>query len=41
MFLFRAMQVIHVTLPGRREKGPKQGVHKEALPQGQNTFHFV
>ena len=37
MFLFRAMQVF----PGRGEKGPKQGVHKEALPQGQYTFHFA
>ena len=27
-------------MPGRREKGPKQGAHKEALPQGQYTFHL-
>ena len=41
LFLKSYASFIHVTLPGRRKKGPKQGVHKEALPQGEYTFHSL
>ena len=40
VFVYSYISFLHVTMSRRREKGPNQAVHKEALPQGHYTFPF-
>ena len=41
VFIYSYISFLHVTMPRKREEGPNQGVHKEALPEGRYTFPFV